>query len=75
VLPLIVAVTLIQWVGIFFTQFSTAIFNLLAGLMFLITQYDIAVGIGELNGQSVRIDTVQHALDGGRWHQCHGIIK
>ena len=37
VLPLIVAVTLIQWVGIFFTQFSTAIFNLLAGLMFLIT--------------------------------------
>ena len=28
VLPLIVAVTLIQWVGIFFTQFSTAIFSL-----------------------------------------------
>ena len=37
VLPLIVAVTLIQWVGIFFTQFSTVIFNLLAGLMFLVT--------------------------------------
>ena len=37
VLPLIVAVTLIQWVGIFFTQFSAVIFNLLAGLMFLIT--------------------------------------
>ena len=37
VLPLIVAVTLIQWVGIFFTQFSTVIFNLLAELMFLIT--------------------------------------
>lgn len=38
VLPLIVAVTMIiQWVGIFFTQFSTVIFNLLAGLMFLIT--------------------------------------
>ena len=37
VLPLIVAVTLIEWVGIFFTQFSTVIFNLLAGLMFLIT--------------------------------------
>lgn len=36
-LPLIVVVTLIQWVGIFFTQFSTAIFNLFAGLMFLIT--------------------------------------
>ena len=37
VLPLVAAVTLIQWVGIFFTQFSTVIFNLLAGLMFLIT--------------------------------------
>ena len=32
-LPIIVAVTLIQWVGIFLTQFSTIIFNLLAGLM------------------------------------------
>ncbi len=29
--------------------------------MFLITQYNIAVGIGELNGQPFRIDTVQHA--------------
>lgn len=37
VLPLIVAVTLIQWAGIFLTQFSSVIFNLLAGLMFLIT--------------------------------------
>ena len=36
-LPPMVAVTLIQWVGIFFTQFSAVIFNLLAGLMFLIT--------------------------------------
>ena len=44
-------------------------------LMFLITQYNIAVGIGELNGQPFRIDTVQHALDGGRWCQGHGIIE
>ena len=35
-LPIIVAVTLIQWVGIFLTQFSTIVFNLLAGLIFLI---------------------------------------
>ena len=35
-LPLIAAVTLIQWVGIFLTQFSTVIFNPLAGLLFLI---------------------------------------
>ena len=36
-LPLMLAVTIIQWVGIFFTSFSAIIFNLLAGLMFLIT--------------------------------------
>ncbi len=45
VLPLIVAVTLIQWVGIFFTQFSTVIFNLLAGLMFLIAVAGWVFGI------------------------------
>ena len=53
VLPLIVAVTMIQWVGIFFTQFSTVIFNLLAGLMFLIT---IA---GWMFGISTGADTIQ----------------
>ena len=35
-LPLIAAVTLLQWAGIFLTQFSSVIFNLLAGLMFLL---------------------------------------
>ena len=45
VLPLIVAVTLIQWVGIFFTQFSTVIFNLLAGLVFLITVIGFVFGV------------------------------
>ena len=45
VLPLIVAVTLIQWVGIFFTQFSTVIFNLLAGLIFLITVIGFVFGV------------------------------
>ena len=52
VLPLIVAVTLIQWVGIFLTQFSTVTFNLLAGLMFLIAvagwMFGIATGAGTL---------------------------
>ena len=46
--PIIVAVTLIQWVGIFLTQFSTVIFNMLAGLMFLIGvagwMFGIAIG-------------------------------
>ena len=46
VLPLIVAVTLIQWVGIFFTSFSAIIFNLLAGLMFLIAVAGWMFGIG-----------------------------
>ena len=45
VLPLIAAVTLIQWVGIFFTQFSTVIFNLLAGLMFLLSVVGWLMGI------------------------------
>lgn len=52
VLPLIAAVTLIQWVGIFLTQFSTVIFNMLAGLMFLIAvagwMFGIATGAGTL---------------------------
>ena len=46
VLPLIAAVTLIQWVGIFLTQFSTVIFNLLAGLIFLIAVAGLMLGIG-----------------------------
>ena len=45
VLPLIVAVTLIQWAGIFLTQFSSVIFNLLAGLMFLLSVIGWLMGI------------------------------
>ena len=45
VLPLIAAVTLIQWVGIFLTQFSTIVFNLLAGLIFLIVVAGLMLGI------------------------------
>lgn len=44
-LPLIAAVTLLQWAGIFLTQFSTAIFNLLAGLMFLLSVVGWLMGI------------------------------
>ena len=44
-LPLIAAVTLTQWVGIFLTQFSTVIFNLLAGMMFLIAAAGWMFGI------------------------------
>ena len=57
VLPLIAAVTLIQWVGIFLTQFSTVIFNLLAGLMFLIATagwvFDIGAGAETLQMMAV----------------------
>ena len=44
-LPLMLAVTIIQWVGIFFTSFSAIIFNLLAGLIFLITVIGFVFGI------------------------------
>lgn len=44
-MPLIVAVTLIQWAGIFLTQFSSVIFNLLAGLMFLLSVIGWLMGI------------------------------
>lgn len=45
-LPIMMAVTLIQWVGIFLTQFSTILFNLLAGLLFLIAIAGWMFGIG-----------------------------
>ena len=45
-LPIIVAVTLIQWIGIFLTQFSTIVFNLLAGLIFLTAVAGLMLGIG-----------------------------
>ena len=45
VLPLIAAVTLLQWAGIFLTQFSSVIFNLLAGLMFLLSVVGWLMGI------------------------------
>lgn len=47
-LPIIVAVTLIQWGVIFLTQFSTVIFNLLTGLMFLlvVARFMLDIGIG-----------------------------
>ena len=44
-LPLMLAVTLIQWVVIFFTSFSAIIFNLLAGLMFLLSVIGWLMGI------------------------------
>ena len=44
-LPLIAAVTLIQWAGIFLTQFSSVIFNLLAGLIFLLSVVGWLMGI------------------------------
>ena len=57
VLPIIAAVTLIQWVGIFFTQFSTVIFNLLAGLMFLIAVAGFLFGIST-GAETLQIMTV-----------------
>ena len=57
VLPLIAVVTLIQWVGIFLTQFSTVIFNLIAGLMFLIAVAGFLFGIST-GAETLQIMTV-----------------
>ena len=52
VLPLVAVVTLIQWVAIFLTSFSAIIFDLLAGIIFIIT----------LAGLMFRVCTVMEAL-------------
>ena len=56
-LPIIVAVTLIQWIGIFLTQFSTIVFNLLAGLIFLIAVAGLMLGIST-GAEAVQMMTV-----------------
>lgn len=61
VLPLIAAVTLIQWGSIFLTQFSTVIFNLLAGLMFLIAVAGWMFGIGT-GSETLQMLTVAFAV-------------
>ena len=60
-LPLIAAVTLIQWVGIFLTQFSTVIFNLLVGLLFLIAVAGWMFGIGT-GAETLQMQTVAYAV-------------
>ena len=44
-LPLIMAVTLIQWVAIFLTSFSAILFDLLAGILFMITLAALLFGV------------------------------
>lgn len=44
-LPLMVAVTLIQWVAIFLTSFSAILFDLLAGMIFMITLAGLLFGV------------------------------
>ena len=60
-LPLILAVTIIQWVGIFFTSFSAVIFNLLAGLIFLITVIGFVFGV-TAGAEAVKMLTVSFAV-------------
>ena len=45
VLPLVAVVTLIQWVAIFLTSFSAIIFDLLAGMIFMITLAGLLFGV------------------------------
>ncbi len=44
-LPVVVAMTLIQWVGIFVTGFSSILFNLVAGVLFMIALACLATGV------------------------------
>ena len=60
-LPLIAAVTLLQWAGIFLTQFSSVIFNLLAGLVFLITVIGFVFGV-TAGAEAVKMLTVSFAV-------------
>lgn len=42
---IIIAVTLIQWVAIFLTSFSAILFDLLAGIIFMITLAGLMFGV------------------------------
>lgn len=44
-LPLVAAVPLIQWVAIFLTSFSAILFDLLAGIIFIITLAGLMFGV------------------------------
>lgn len=44
-LPVVIAVTLIQWVGIFATGFSTVLFNLAAGSFFMVAPACLVTGV------------------------------
>ena len=44
-LPLVAVVTLIQWVAIFLTSFSAILFDLLAGIIFMITLAGLLFGV------------------------------
>lgn len=44
-LPLVAVVTLIQWVAIFLTSFSAILFDLLAGIIFMVTLAGLMFGV------------------------------
>lgn len=43
--PVVIAVTLIQWIGIFVTGFSSVLFNLVAGALFMIALACLITGV------------------------------
>lgn len=44
-LPIVIAVTLIQWIGIFVTGFSAVMFNLVAGVFFMVALACLVTGV------------------------------
>lgn len=65
-LPLVAAVTLIQWVAIFLTSFSAILFDLLAGIIFMITLagllFGVCTGMEALNMINVMLDVARTSL-------------
>ena len=67
-LPLIIAVTLIQWVAIFLTSFSAILFDLLAGIIFMITLAGLMFGVyrhGSIENAGSQLCNLHHPPDSG----------
>ena len=68
-LPLIIAVTLIQWVAIFLTSFSAILFDLLAGIIFMITlaglMFGVCTGMEALKNAGSQLCNLHHPPDSG----------
>ncbi len=61
-LPLVAVVTLIQWVAIFMTSFSAILFDLLAGIIFMVTLAGLMFGVCLMEQLSQRLSKEDYEL-------------